>query len=937
MPMKVFELAEEYQIDPKSLLNHLRELGVFVSSHISILDDEEVAKVRATISHIQKKQKVSEQRVKSTVIRRRPVRGAPEPAEGAVPQPQSSEATQQEAVSEGAVVQPEEQVSEQIPSEEPKVVVEAEPVQEKPTAPPEQPAEKPRKKKKDRQEQAAIVLRRPVAKEQTSEAVSLQPAEQQEAVQEKPQVVKVEKVEEVPKPIEKKKKEKPPEPELAAEVPKPEVEPPRVSPEKPARPHLVRREGGVEPAKVLHRPKPEPARRPAPVAQVPTVPLAQERPAPALEREAWGKAKKKSLKAFEVVTQEKPGRGKSKKKEVIQLRAELEERERGLPFGPRKRKEKEQKRPELTVPKAIKRKIRVMESITVGELAKRMGVKSSEVIKNLLGMGVIATVNQMLDPDEAALVASEFGYEVERVLSRAEELLEEASTREAEDNLKPRPPVVTVMGHVDHGKTSLLDAIRQTHVTEHEVGGITQHIGAYQVEVKGQLITFLDTPGHEAFTSLRARGAQVTDVVVLVVAADDGVMNQTREAIDHAKAAGVPIIVAVNKIDKPNADPDRVRHELASLGLVPEVWGGDTIFCDVSAKQRINIDALLENILIQSEVLELKANPDRPARGTVIEARLDKRRGPLATVLVQEGTLRLNDAFVAGMYSGKVRMMLDHLGRRLEEAGPSTPVEVVGASGVPAAGERFWVVAYEKEARDIELFRREKMRREGMAQTGRVALDRLKEQMDTGEVKELAVVVKGDVQGSIETLRDTLSRMGGEKIKINVLHASVGGITENDVNLAAASNAIIVGFNVRPEPRAQSLAEEQGVDIRVYNIIYELIEDVERALRGMLEPTRKENLLGRGDVIQTFRVSKVGMVAGTLVKQGRVVRGARARLLRDSVVVYDGRIATLRRYQEDVKEVLEGQDCGVHLENFNDVKVGDVLEVYEVEEVAAEL
>lgn len=932
MPMKVFELAEEYQIDPKTLLNHLRELGVFVSSHISILDDEEVAKVRATISHVQKKQKVSEQRVKSTVIRRRPVRAAPEPAEGAAPQPPSLQIAQKEAVSKGAVVQPEPQPLEPIPAEEPPAPVEVEPPREKAPAVEEHPTEKPRKKKKDRHEQAAIVIRRPALKEQEPQAISLEPLKQ-EVVQEEPQT---EKLEEAPKPTEKEAEESH-KPKPAAVAPKPEVEPPQVPPERPARPHLVRKEVGLEPAKVLHRPKPEPARRATPVAVVPTVPLTQERPAAPSEKETWGKAKKKSLKAFEVVTQEKPGRGKSKKKEVIQLRAELEERERGLPFGPRKRKEKEQKRPELTVPKAIKRKIRIMESITVGELAKRMGVKSSEVIKNLLGMGVIATVNQMLDPDEAALVASEFGYEVERVLSRAEELLEEAATRETEGNLKPRPPVVTVMGHVDHGKTSLLDAIRQSHVTEHEVGGITQHIGAYQVEVKGQLITFLDTPGHEAFTSLRARGAQVTDVVVLVVAADDGVMNQTREAIDHAKAAGVPIIVAVNKIDKPNADPERVRHELAALGLVPEAWGGETIFCDVSAKHRLNIDALLENILIQSEVLELKANPDRPARGTVIEARLDKRRGPLATVLVQEGTLKLNDAFVAGMYAGKVRMMLDHLGRRLEEAGPSTPVEVVGASGVPAAGERFWVVAYEKEARDIELFRREKMRREGMAQTGKVALDRLKEQMDTGEVKELAAVVKGDVQGSIETLRDTLSRMGGGKIKINVLHASVGGITENDVNLAAASNAIIVGFNVRPEPRALALAEEQGVDIRVYNIIYELIEDVERALRGMLEPTRKENLLGRGDVVQTFRVSKVGMVAGTLVRQGRIARGARARLLRDNVVVYEGRIGSLRRYQEDVKEVLEGQDCGIHLENFNDVKVGDVVEAYEVEEVAAEL
>ncbi len=934
MPMKVFELAEEYQIDPKSLLNHLRELGVFVSSHISILDDDEVAKVRATISHVQKKQKVSEQRVKSTVIRRRPVKAVEEPAETVATQPPAPQPAQMEPPPSvpTPVSTPEPQPVEQKPLEEPEARVEHEASRAMPL---EQPLEKPRKKKKERHEQAAIVIRRPVAKEQEPKAASVEPKREKEFSQEqKPQV---EELQEVARPDEQKPEGKALEPEPATVPSRPEVEPPQVAPEKPARAHPMRREVGVEPAKVLHRPRPEPPRKPVSVASTPLVTLGPELSAPVAEKEAWGKAKKKSLKAFEVVTQEKPGRGKTKKKEVIQLRAELEERERGLPFGPRKRKEKEQKRPELTIPKAVKRKIRVMESITVGELAKRMGVKSSEVIKSLLGMGVIATVNQMLDPDEAALVASEFGYEVERVLSRVEELLEEAATPEAEGNLKPRPPVVTVMGHVDHGKTSLLDAIRQTHVTEHEVGGITQHIGAYQVEVKGQLITFLDTPGHEAFTSLRARGAQVTDVVVLVVAADDGVMNQTREAIDHAKAAGVPIIVAVNKIDKPNADPERVRHELASLGLVPEAWGGDTIFCDVSAKQRMNIDTLLENILIQAEVLELKANPDRPARGTVIEARLDKRRGPLATVLIQEGTLRLNDAFVAGMYSGKVRMMLDHLGRKLEEAGPSTPVEVVGASGVPAAGERFWVVAYEKEARDIELFRREKMRREGMAQTGRVALDRIKEQMDTGEVKELAVVVKGDVQGSIETLRDTLSRMGGEKIKISVLHASVGGITENDVNLAAASNAVIVGFNVRPEPRAQALAEEQGVDIRVYNIIYELIEDVEKALRGMLEPTRRENVLGRGEVVQTFRISKVGMVAGTMVKQGRVVRGAKARLLRDNVVIYDGKIATLRRYQEDVKEVLEGQDCGIHLENFNDVKVGDVIEAYEVEEVAAEL
>lgn len=928
MPMKVFELAEEYQIDPKTLLNHLRELGVFVSSHISILEDDEVAKVRGTISHIQKRQKVSEQRVKSTVIRRRPVPQAAEEAAATVEGSPSPEPALQKQPPQPEDSQP--QAAAAHPEPEPQVqpVVEARPAQA------QRPPEKPRKRKREREERPAIVIRRP--------AVAPEPPPQERALEVEPQAPPpAPEPEEVVQPI-----VEPQEPpaasaqaqpeETAAKESEPPAEPSKPAPGRPARQQPLRREMAMEPARVLHRPKPEPVRGVSAPAPTPPTPVRVDRPVVPLEQEGWGKAKKKSIKSFEVVTQERPGRGRAKKKEVIQLRAELEERERGFPFGPRKRKERAHKRTEVTVPKAIKRKIKVMESITVGELAKRMGVKSSEVIKKLLTMGVIATVNQMLDPDEAALVASEFGYEVERVLSRAEELLEEAASPEVEENLKPRPPVVTVMGHVDHGKTSLLDAIRQTHVTEQEVGGITQHIGAYQVEVNGQLITFLDTPGHEAFTSLRARGAQVTDVVVLVVAADDGVMNQTREAIDHARAAGVPILVAVNKIDKPNADPDRVRQELAHLGLVPEAWGGDTIFCDVSAKKRINMDGLLENILIQSEVLELRANPDRPARGVVIEARLDKRRGPLATVLIQEGTLRVNDAFVAGMYSGKVRMMLDHLGRRLEEAGPSTPVEVVGASGVPAAGERFWVVADEKEARDIELFRREKMRREGMAQTGRVALDRLKDQMEAGEVKELAVVLKGDVQGSIEALRETLSRMGGEKIKINVLHASVGGITENDVNLASASNAIIIGFNVRPEPRAQALAEEEGVDIRVYNIIYELMEDVEKALLGMLEPTRREKLLGRGDVVQIFRISKVGTVAGTMVKQGRIAKGARARLLRDNVVVYDGRIGTLKRYQEDVREVLEGQDCGIHLENFNDVKVGDVIEAYEVEEVAAE-
>jgi len=704
----------------------------------------------------------------------------------------------------------------------------------------------------------------------------------------------------------------------------------------------------MEPAKILGGPSPEILERIASSLGAPDhrpeLPQPEPPPTPSAEPEtpAAKKSKpkkRKALKAFEVIQQGRPGRGRGpKRKEVIQLRDEMEDRERLYRVEVRRKKRAaEAKKPEATVPKAIKRKIRISESITVGELAKRMGVKAADVIKQLMGLGVMATVNQVLDPDEAGLVAAEFGYEVEKMVSRAEELLEEAEAPEAEENLQPRPPVVTVMGHVDHGKTSLLDAIRHTHVTDQEMGGITQHIGAYQVQVGDQRITFLDTPGHEAFTSLRARGAQVTDIVVLVVAADDGVMNQTREAIDHAKAAGVPILVAINKIDKPNAEPDRVKQELANLGLVPEEWGGDTLFCEVSAKKGINIDALLENILLQAEMLELKANPDKLARGTVIEAKLDRHKGPVATILIQEGTLRKNDPFVAGDYAGKVRMMMDYRGRPVEEAGPSTPVEVIGSSGVPQAGERFMALADEKQARDIEVYRQQQRRKEEMARAGRVSLDRLMERMEAEEVKELPVVLKGDVQGSIETLRDTLSRMGGEKIQIQVIHASVGGITENDVNLASASNAIIIGFNVRPEPRAQALAEELGVDVRLYNIIYELMEDVEKALLGMLEPTKEERILGRGEVIQLFKISKVGTVAGTRVTEGKVTKKARVRLVRDGVVVYEGRIDSLKRYQDDAKEVTEGQECGIHLENFNDVKMGDLLEFYELEEVAPEL
>ncbi len=913
MPKKVNELAQEYQIEAKALLNHLKELGIFVSSHMSLLDDEEVEKVRATIAYVQKRQEVTEKRVRPTVIRRRVLK-APPAEEEKPPEPAPVEVPQ---------------VEEAAPSAQQEVASATEPeVSEAP-----KPKRLPRAKK-EKPSEAAIIIRKPAPKPQPEEP-SVSTAEvppMEELSVPPPQPVSAQAPEESEAVAVEEGPPLPPQPE-GEKAEEATAKAPRGRKAKVVRDFM-------EPAKIVERPKPDVIRRIAPVPEMPSLQVAKLPlvPPPEVEGERARPKKRKSLKAFEVITQEKPIRGRvGKKKEVIQLREELEERERGFRIGPRRKKLREARKTEFTVPKAAKRRIRIAESIVVADLAKRIGVKARDLILKLLELGVTANINQLLDPDEASVVASEFGYEVEKVVTRAEELLQGAQAQEAQENLKARPPVVTVMGHVDHGKTSLLDAIRQTRVTDQEVGGITQHIGAYQVEVQGRTITFLDTPGHEAFTSLRARGAQVTDVVVLVVAADDGVMNQTREAIDHARAAKVPIIVAINKIDKPNAEVERVKNELAGLGLVPEAWGGDTIVCEVSAKQRIGIEELLENILIQADVLELRANPDKPARGTVIEAKLDKRRGPVATILVQEGTLKLNDAFVAGMYSGKVRTMLDHLGRRVEEAGPSTPVEVVGASGVPLAGEKLIVVADEKEARDIEEFRRQRMRREEMVQTSRASLDLFLEQRERGEVKELPVVIKADVQGSVETLRDILSRLGGDKVKVQVIHASVGGITENDVNLASASNALIIGFNVRPEPRAQALAEEMGVEVRIYNIIYELIEAMEKALVGMLEPVRKENLLGRGEVVQLFRISKVGTVAGTLVKDGRIPRGARARLVRDGVQVYDGRIATLRRYQDDVKEVLEGQDCGIHLENFDDVKVGDLVEAYELEELPAEL
>jgi translation initiation factor IF-2 len=588
----------------------------------------------------------------------------------------------------------------------------------------------------------------------------------------------------------------------------------------------------------------------------------------------------------------------------------------------------------------VVRDITVPETITVGDLAHKMSVKAAEVIKVLMKLGNMVTINQVLDQDTAMIVVEEMGHTAKRAKLDEPDafLVEETGAAPSEHKLESRPPVVTVMGHVDHGKTSLLDYIRRTKVASGEAGGITQHIGAYHVETPRGTITFLDTPGHEAFSAMRARGAKLTDIVILVVAADDGVMPQTTEAIHHAKAANVPMVVALNKIDKPEANPDRVKQDLSTQGVVPEEWGGDTMFVEVSAKTGNGIDGLLERLLLQAEVLELRAPRDAPAKGIVIESRLDKGRGPVATVLNQSGTLKQGDVVLAGAVFGRVRAMLDEGGKPIEGAGPSIPVEILGLSDVPSAGADVIVLGDERKAREIALFRQGKFRDVKLAKQQATKLENIFEQMGEGQAKTLSLIIKADVQGSYEGLSHALTRLSTGEVKVNIVHAGVGGITESDVNLALASKAIIVGFNARADATARKLAEHSGVDIRYYNVIYDAVDEVKAALSGMLAPERKENVLGMVEVRQTFKISSVGTVAGCYVTEGLVRRsGAKVRLLRDNVVLHDGELDSLKRFKDDVREVKAGFECGLSLRNFHDVKVGDQLEVYEVVEVARTL
>ncbi|MDY6933593.1 MAG: translation initiation factor IF-2 [Spirochaetota bacterium] len=645
------------------------------------------------------------------------------------------------------------------------------------------------------------------------------------------------------------------------------------------------------------------------------------------DKESKGKDKESVVAPTKDESQKKRKKGKEKDKDKNYKKKYYkdEEVEKDLHY----RKKKDEVIPVSVIPKCIE----ITESITVGDLSKKLNIKAKEVITKLMKMGVMATINQVVDVETAEILASEYDTEV-RVVSLFEETLIKTKEVDREEDRTLRPPIVTVMGHVDHGKTRLLDTIRKTNVIDQEIGGITQHIGAYMIMEGDQYITFLDTPGHESFTTMRARGASITDIVILVVAADDGVMPQTIEAINHSKDADVPIIVAINKIDLQDANIQRVKQELSNYGLVPEEWGGNTLFAEISAKQKINIEGLLELVLIQAEMLELKANPKLMALGTVVESRIDPGRGPVATILVQEGILRVGDPFVVGVYSGKVRAMFDDQGRFIKEAGPSVPVEVIGISGVSSAGDPFQCVESEKYAKQIAQKRQELQRIENARKIRKVTLENISEMIKEGEIQELRIIVKGDVDGSVQALKESLEKFSTDEVRVKIIHAGTGGINESDVMLASASNAIVIGYHVRPTAKVADVAQREGVSIKFYNVIFEATNDIKSAMEGMLSPDYKEESVGIGGVKQIFKISKVGVVAGGVLHRGKLERNNRIRIIRDGVVVYDGELKSLKRYTDDVSGVETNQECGFSVEGFNDIKVGDSFESYRVIEIA---
>ncbi|MFO7764808.1 MAG: translation initiation factor IF-2 [Pelovirga sp.] len=898
--VRVYELAKKLGIENKELLAKLAEAGVDVASHASSLSDEDLQKFESFNRPV--KEKVEEERIKPGLIRRRRT---------VVAAPKDETDSKNES---DIVADKDENAAEKTDGQQAPVTA----ATQTPVAPAESPAEDP---------DDAIL-------EETPEKIETEVIE--DAPPAKPEQEK-EEIEAVSSGDDNKAKDKiepvkQPQPQSVTED-RAKILGRVELPKKPAN-GQKKQDQQERQARPARQPKPSSAPARGRVRADLSTPLPVEQPLP--EKEGRNTKKRKKSRRNDDQFDQKEGQVSRRGRRV-----EVFEPGRG---GQKRRKSgrgaKPVKNTEVTVSKAIKRIIKISDSITVGELAKRMGVKANELIAELMRQGSMVTINHPLDYESAAILASEFNYEVENIAFDEETILDVALPKEKESSaadLKTRPPVVTIMGHVDHGKTSLLDAIREANVTEGEAGGITQHIGAYDVDLDGRKITFLDTPGHEAFTAMRARGAGVTDIVILVVAADDGVMPQTREAINHAKAAGVPIIIAVNKIDKPEANPERIKQGLTEFELVPEEWGGETIFVEVSAKMKMNLDNLLEMILLQAEVLELQANPDKRAKGSIVEARLDKGRGPVATVLVQDGTLKVGDSIVAGLHYGRVRTMTAANGIQVKEAGPSFPVEVTGLGGVPDAGETFNAVDSEKSAKEVSQHRQSKQRELDLAKSSKASLEQLFARMQEGVVEELAVIIKADVQGSVEAVRDALEKLSTDTCRLNVIHTGVGGISESDVTLATASNAIVLGFNVRPEVKARTLADSEKVDIRLYSIIYDAVNDVRNAMEGLLAPTLKEKHLGRVEVRETFHVSRVGTIAGCYVLDGKIVRNSKVRLIRDNVVVWEGNLSSLKRFKDDVKEVLTGYECGIGLENYNDVKVGDTIEAFEIEEVKTTL
>ena len=660
-----------------------------------------------------------------------------------------------------------------------------------------------------------------------------------------------------------------------------------------------------------------------------------------VDTEEEERKKKKTDKLLKKIEEEELEETKLKKKGIFKRKVVIKEEDlytfrkrkpRPVPFKKEKKEKAEEKRiaeeKRLEI-KPVKKIIKMRHEIQISELAKRMGIKAQDIIAKLLQLGVIVNVNQNIDFDTAYLISTELGYELEKIVSIEEEFLAmEEEQKESKENLKPRPPVVTIMGHVDHGKTLLLDTIRHTNVAEREAGGITQHIGAYAVNVNKKEIVFVDTPGHEAFTAMRARGARVTDIVVLVVAADDGVMPQTIEAIDHAKAANVPIIVAINKIDKQNANPDKVIKELSEIGLVPEEWGGTTLYAKISAKKKTGIKELLELIVLQSEMLELKANPDKLAKGIIIESELDKGQGPIGTVIIQEGTLKIQDPFIAGNMFGRVRAMINDKGNRILKAPPATPVLVVGFQEVPHGGDKFIVTTEERYAKELSRFRQEKLKEKETSKSSRTTLEELYSKMGESEKTVLNVIIKGDVRGTIDAIGEALKKLSNEKVEIQIIHSGAGAITETDVTLAMASGAIIIGFNTKPIGKAQSLAEHEKIEIRTYSVIYDVIDDIKKAMEGMLEPKIVDKGIGKAEIRKVFTVSKIGTIAGCFMLEGKAIRSALVKVLRDGNTLFTGKLASLKRFKDDVKEVQAGYECGISIDNFNDVKEGDILELF---------